>query len=71
MVDNAQREHRTGLAKILEQARRAQTKLDERGEKKNLWMLAEMDRQQDDQNFEEAEQGQKIQRNSYQNENLI
>lgn len=29
------------------------------GKKKNLWMLAEMDRQQDDQNFEEAEQGQK------------
>lgn len=60
MVDNAWREHRTGLAKILEQARKAQTKLDEHG-KKNLWMLAEMDRQQDDQNFEEAEQGQKIQ----------
>jgi len=48
------RKHRTGLAKILEQVHRAQTRLGEHG--KNLGMLAEMDRQQDGQNFEKVEQ---------------
>lgn len=55
MADNAWREHRTGLVKILEQPCRAQTRLDEHG--KNLGMLAEADRQQDDQSFEDTEQG--------------
>lgn len=56
-MGNVQRDRRTDLAKILAQARRAQTRLDEHG--KNLGMLAEMDRQQDDQNSEEAEQEKK------------
>lgn len=70
-MGNVQRDRRTDLAKILAQARRAQTRLDEHG--KNLGMLAEMDRQQDDQNSEEAEQEKKNIKKTprYQDENLI
>lgn len=57
MVENTRREHRTGLAKVLEQARGAQTRLDEHG--KNLGTLAETDRQQDHQSFEDTKQEKK------------